>query len=207
MLKLRKSLLLLCFVTLAFSQMSFAAQRANFAPDFSIEELTQTIEANRFVLKEKAILSGYFSTQSCVWVSENMIVLEHYCSKEAKYPAKSLSVWSKKFGWIQFYEEDLGANLERDIRLNEFADTFATHLPDDMTTLTVAEINSIIDTVYPEYNPACWSTNFDRNTELPQSACYRTEVEEHRMWLEEAQNIVNTPAWSDYWNRIKQQIN
>ncbi len=139
----------------------------------------------------------------CIWLSPDILFIEHYCELE-NAPARSFSVWSKRWGVIQFYQEKLDARTVREISINQFAFYLNPYLPADLTTLDLAAINSILETVYNQFNPACWSTNFDLSTGAPQANCYRADITRFVEWRDETQRIVKSAEeWDFYWQIFK----
>lgn len=183
----------LILIALLFSYSSFAQKlEAN-----SFNELIKAIERSEFTYKETGKLYGFISTQSCLHVSEEIIIFKNYCFPVRKYPARGYTIITREWGIIELYEETLSADLlQRDIKIEEFPVYMAKYLQDPLPTYTLAEFNDIMSEVYPRYNPGCWSTNFSRYSETNEANCHAPgmTVEQFENWAAETQTIVNDEA-------------
>ncbi|MEK6773607.1 MAG: hypothetical protein AABY64_06685 [Bdellovibrionota bacterium] len=163
----------------------------------SILALLNKIETTRFEFKEKGLVFGYNSIQSCLYIGKDIAVLKHYCYPEKKYPAKGYKIISGQFGVIDLYEEQLpnGTN-KRDILISTFGEDLKNYLSFDLDSSTVQNLNSLIEKLYYKNTPACWSSNYSFYTRLPEVTCRAENVQNFEFWSKETQEITgNKQTW------------
>lgn len=148
-----------------------------------VGELIRLIERSKFIHKENGLIFGFVSTQSCLYVSENAIILKNYCLPARDYPAKGYTIISAEFGIIDLYQEKLEAGLKRDIQITAFPDILKEYLTTPMLDVKIQGLNEIIEKLYYQNGAACWSSNASYSTGLPVVQC-------------SAENIVNLEAWA-----------
>lgn len=172
----------------------------------SFNELISTIESTEFTYKETGKLFGYISTQSCLFVSEDIIIFKNYCFPVRNYPARGFTIISKKFGMIDLYEEKLPTILKRDIQISEFPEILSPYLSLPFPVATLADMDSMMEKIHYNYNPGCWSTNFSFYTETNDAACSVASeyVEGFADWSSETQAITMDEA---SWLKLMDTVN
>lgn len=182
---------------LLFSLLSINAQAATFEAK-PVKDLMTEIKATRFKYSETGLAYGFVNIKSCIYTSENMIVIKNYCSPKKDYPAKGYTIISKKFGLIEFYQEKITqTNLKRDIRIEAFPETIAPYVKASFAKQKLPAINNFLKKMNDLANPSCWSTNYSFYTEGKDVNCYKTDIAEYPAWADETQDIVNDlNSWS-----------
>jgi len=172
----------------------------------SIQDLVYEIETSDFHYKERGMIFGFSTIQSCLYVSENIAIIKNYCFPAKKYPARGMTIISKKHGMIDLYEEQLQGALKRDIQITEFPKVIAPYLSTVFPEMTVNGLSSMIEKLYNQHNPACWSTNFSYYAEGPEANCYpgTSNVLNFERWSEETQTITNDLK---SWHALMDTIN
>lgn len=183
---------------IVFGLLSINAQAATYEAK-PVKDLMTEIKTTRFKYSETGMAYGFDSIKSCVYTSENMIVVKNYCSPKAKYPAKGYTIISKKFGLVEFYQEQLTPEiLKRDIRIDAFPETIAPFVKASLAKQKLPAINNFLETMNNMINPGCWSTNFSFYTEGKDANCYKTDITEYPAWADETQDILNDlKSWSE----------
>lgn len=183
---------------IVFGLLSINAQAAEFDAK-PVKDLMTEIKATRFKYSETGMAFGFVNIKSCVYTSENMIVIKNYCSPKKEYPAKGYTIISKKFGLIEYYQEQLSPEvLKRDIRIDAFAETIAPFVKASLANQKLPAINNFLQHMNDMRSPGCWSTNFSFYTEDKDVACYKTDIAEYPAWAKETQDITNDiKAWSE----------
>jgi hypothetical protein len=192
---------------LILTTLSFA--KAQTLKATSINELIRTIEKADFAYKETGMLFGFISTQSCMHVSEDIVIFKNYCFPVRNYPARGFTIISKKFGMIDLYEEKISGILKRDIQITEFPDILAPYLSLPFPIATLNDLSTMIEKVHYNYNPGCWSTNHSFYTETKDAACsVATEfVEGFDDWAVETQEITsNEETWQELMRTINAKL-
>ncbi|MGZ3691457.1 MAG: hypothetical protein ACXVAX_08135 [Pseudobdellovibrio sp.] len=162
-----------------------------------VADLLDVIHSSPLKYSETGMVSGFHSIKSCVYVSDQMIVIKNYCSPKKNYPAKGYTIISPKFGLIEFYQEQLSPEiLKRDIRIDQFPDILKNYLPADLSKMTLADLNPMFDKLQSRYNPGCWSTNYSQYTETNDVNCSKnaSDVVGLDDWKTESQNLTLTEA-------------
>lgn len=174
----------------------------------SIADLLAAIESNQLTYKETGKTFGFETTQSCIFTSDDFIVLKNYCYPERPYPAKSFTIISAKFGMIDLYQESLGDNIEkRDIRINTFPEPIRKYLAGTLRDSTIESTNAIIEALYYKESAACWSTNFDYREEAPTAQCNVENVLDFDAWAQETQALTgNQDAWNKMFERVQSKL-
>lgn len=175
---------------IVFSLLSINAQAVTLEAK-PVKDLMKEIEATSFKYSETGMAYGFVTIKSCVYTSENMIVIKNYCSPKKDYPAKGYTIISKKFGLIEFYQEELSdTTLKRDIRIDGFPEMIAPYVKPSLANQKLTAINNFLETMSNKRDPACWSTNYSFYTETKDAACYQTDISEHQAWADETQGIL-----------------
>lgn len=156
-----------------------------------VADLMAAIDATKFTYTETGMAFGFETIKSCVYTSPNMIVIKNYCSPKRDYPAKGYTIISKKFGLVEFYQEELSDTiLKREVRIDGFPENTAKHLKANLSGQRLPAINNFLETMSNTQDPACWSTNYSFYTEEPDVACYKTEISEYPAWAKETQELL-----------------
>ncbi len=172
------------------------------------EELLNRIEKADFTYKETGKIFGFISTQSCLFLSEDIAIFKNYCFPVRKYPARGYTIITRESGIVDLYEEDVGSLLIRDIKIDEFPVFTAPYLQESLPTYTLSDLSGIIEQLYPRYLPGCWSTNFSKYIEAPEANCHpNLSVNGFESWATETQAIVNDEAaWLSLMARIEAKL-
>jgi len=156
-----------------------------------VKDLMAAIDATSFTYSETGMAYGFVNIKSCVYTSSDMIVIKNYCSPKKDYPAKGYTIISKEFGLIEFYQEEVSAEiLKRDVRIDGFPEMVAPYLKANLSGQKLPAINNFLESYAGKYNPACWSTNYSFYTEAADVNCYKTDVAEYPAWSKETQSLL-----------------
>lgn len=161
----------------------------------------------RLVLKDIEKVTGFYSTKSCLYVSDQIIVLKNYCVPRKEYPAKSYTIVSPKFGIIDLYQEEVDETLQkRDVRISTFPVPLTEAIRRKLKDYkTVADINALFEKV--KNGPGCWSTNFSFYTQEAEASCNVTAVQDLELWIDETQNLTaDQKAWANVMNSLDQKF-
>lgn len=174
-----------------------------------VAELVNDIESSKFTYKETGLLFGFTSVQSCMYVAQNMVIFKNYCSPANHYPARGYTIVSAKFGMIDLYEEKFDTIIKRDIIQNEFPQNLAPYLTTPLPLATLEGLSAMMETLYSQYNPGCWSTNWSNSTQLSEVACSHAagDVAGFNSWAQESQLLVGSDVeWSGLFKTIEKQL-
>lgn len=162
-----------------------------------VKDLLASIDATKFKYSETGMAYGFVTIASCVYTSPDMIVIKNYCSPKKDYPAKGYTIISKKFGLIEFYQEEMNeTTLKRDIRIDGFPELIAPYVKADLSKQKLPAINNFLESMNMKRDPGCWSTNYSFYTETKDVNCYQTDIAEYPAWAEETQTLLNDQkAW------------
>lgn len=173
----------------------------------SVADMIQTIKETSFEHKEDGMVFGFYSIKSCLYVSHDFAILKNYCVPKKDYPAKGYTIISSKFGIINLYQEKTPHYFKRDVQINVFQDILKYYIPDSLSASTITELNEILEELYYQYVPACWSTNASFATEEPEVQCSRDGVLNFDLWAKETQSLTGDPeAWKQLMNIIEFSI-
>lgn len=174
----------------------------------SVFDLLNTIEAAQLTYKETGKMFGYNSTQSCIFTSDDFIVIKNYCFPKHDYPAKSFTIISAKFGLVEFYQEQLTDTIQkRDVHINTFPEPIRKYVTGSLANSTYASVNELVKTLYYQHGPACWSTNFDYNDQVPLVRCNVNGVTDFDLWAKETQNLTaDLKAYQSIFERIDAKL-
>lgn len=176
-----------------------------------VSELLQAIEqATTLTYKETGLIFGFHSIKSCLYTSDEMVVIKNYCFPKRKYPAKGYTIISPKFGIIDFYQEQLTDTLlKRDIRISEFPEVLFPYLPQSLKATSIAEANALFEKLYSAHNPSCWSTNFSHYSEKEEAKCTSSAVDVVGLdeWKTETQNLtLDEKTWLQVIYKLENQF-
>ncbi len=165
------------------------------------------LEKAKLEYKGHALLFGSGSFESCIYAGDELLALVHYCYPQRPVPARAVSLWSKKLGVVELYEETLDAStVKRDVRQNEFPELVQFLFPIEFRSISVESINSIMSKLYERRNPGCWSTNFDWNEQKPVSQCLYTDIALYPKWAADSQKRVSEAEWNKLFKRINKKL-
>jgi hypothetical protein len=175
----------------------------------SARDLINKIESSEFTYKGRGIVFGFNSTESCLFVSEDMAILKNYCYPSRNYPARGYTIISKEFGMIDLYEEKLPDALKRDIRISEFPEIIRPYLTTSFPDASVMGLSQMIEKLYYQFNPGCWSTNYGWENGSNITNCSSgINVINFDAWSQETQQIVsNEKEWLNVMKSIALQLN
>lgn len=174
-----------------------------------MNELMTMIESETFIAKGRGKLYSYISTESCLYVSEKVAIFKNYCFPVRNYPARGYTIISAEFGMIDIYEEKQPGIIKRDITISEFPEILLPYLTTPFPQMTVTGLNAMMEKVYHQFNPGCWSTNFSFYTERADANCTvnTNVVEGFAEWSDETQLIVlNEETWNQLYKRIDSKL-
>ena len=162
-----------------------------------VKDLMAEIAITKFKYTESGLAYGFVIIKSCVYTSPDMIVLKNYCYPKKDYSAKGYTIISKKFGLVEFYQEEINADiLKRDVALNGFPEMIAPFLNANLSRQKLTTINNFLKSYNAKLDPACWSTNYSFHTNAEDVACYKTDIAEYPAWSEETQTLLsNQKDW------------
>lgn len=171
-----------------------------------LADLITAVKTAKFKYKETDLVFGYDQIQSCLFVSDQIVVLKNYCYPEKTYPAKSFTIISAKFGMIDLYQEQLSNVLQRDVLITAFPETIGVYLPPSLLTVDIPFLNKVIGDLYYKYPPACWSTNYSAYSNQAEAKCTVnvSEVDGFAAWASETQSLTADKAkWSQLINQLE----
>lgn len=199
-----KKIILLC--TVFFTTLSWG-QSLTLRP---VNQLIDLIDGEEFTYKETGKLFSYISTQSCLYVSEKVVIFKNYCFPVRNYPARGYTIISAEFGMIDLYEETLPSGLKRDITLSEFPEILLPYLSTPFPMVTLPGMDAMMEKIHFMYNPGCWSTNLSFYTETKDANCTinTNTVTGFDDWAVETQQIVGDEAtWNLLFKKIESKLN
>ncbi|MEQ1722745.1 MAG: hypothetical protein ABL930_06185 [Pseudobdellovibrio sp.] len=197
-----KKIILIAFLTL--TTLSAQAVILEAKP---VSDLITSIQSAQFKYKETGMIFGYTTIQSCLYVSKDFAILKNYCFPKKDYPAQAYTIISPKFGMIDLYQEDLVSVLKRDIQITEFPDILKDYVKVPLNNSNIEGLNKIIEKLYYQYGPACWSTNASYSDQQPDVRCSTTEVIDFDLWKVETQNITSDlKSWKNLMQAVEAAI-
>lgn len=174
----------------------------------SVTEMMKAIEESSFKYKERGMIFGFNSIQSCLYQSEDFAIFKNYCYPVKKYPARGYTIISKKFGMIDLYEEKLPGVLKRDITITQFPEILAPYLSTPIPQTSLNGLSEMIEKMYYRFNPGCWSTNYGWDSNVPEYNCSNgADVVNMEAWGDETQSIVIDEAtWFALMDSIERKL-
>lgn len=173
-----------------------------------VGELMRLIEESKFSHKENGLTFGFVSIQSCLYVSDKIVILKNYCVPVRDYPAKGYTIISAEFGIIDLYQEELEAGLKRDVQITAFPDVLKEYLGTPMPDSKIQSLNEILEKIYYRNDAACWSTNASYSTGLPVVACSAENVVNFDLWAAETQALTgDLTVWKKLIEKIENTLN
>ncbi len=198
---------LILLIALALS--TVAVTNAQVTEARNVSDLQKALKQERFTYKGRGLIFGFNSIESCLYVSENFAVFENYCFPARPYPARGYTIFSREFGMIDLYREELPEVVKRDIRISEFPAFLAPYLTTRFPEASVGGLSDLMAKLYDQFNPACWSTNFDQYTERYAVGCTipTDRIENFGAWESESQWIVNDEnIYEDLMDSVERTI-
>jgi hypothetical protein len=183
---------------LVFSSFSNPSYALASAAGKTVPEILQIVNGANFTYRGKAILSGYSSTESCLYTSDEIAVLVNYCGKSKTYPARSITIMSRDFGLLRFYEEKIDQDFYRVIRLNVFNGELKSVLPIRAADITLAQADQSYALLSDFRLPVCWSSN-----QVPGDGCNAFDMKQMSDW--HSANKIYFSSQSE-WNQTFSQI-
>ncbi len=154
----------------------------------SLEQSLEEIQSQNFVFRERGLRWDFFSIQSCLFAGEQVLMVQNYCFPQRSYPARGMTLFSRSFGVLEFYEETQGGEYFREIRLLAFPQDLSGVLEKDPSDMSLQDLNRLLQRMRSLDLPACWSSNSGFSEP---GACYREDPLTHQPWLEEAQVLID----------------
>lgn len=170
---------------------------ANANIDWSPQKIISHLEQMNFNYLGKIKLSSFYSTQSCIYRSNDVLLIQNYCSDTRKYPAKSFYVVSPAMGYHYFYEDNQVSNQMREVTINRFPEVVASYW-DGVASLSLQEVDDLLQAMYHDFGAACWVTNYSPYQNGPHSSCTKTEISLYPQWKRETEEFVFDV---DQWDR------
>lgn len=202
---MNKLLILILAVGFVFSSGSAFAMALEAKP---VSELLRLIETSKFSHKEDGLIFGFVSTQSCLYVSDRVVILKNYCIPAREYPAKGYTIISAEFGIIDLYQEELEAGLKRDVQITAFPDILKDYLSIPLAESKIEGLNEIFEKLYYQNAAACWSTNASYSTGLPVVECSAEDVVNFDTWAAETQSLTgDLSAWKKLIESVETTLN
>lgn len=173
----------------------------------SVADMIQTIKETSFEHKEDGMVFGFYSIKSCLYVSHDFAILKNYCVPKKEYPAKGYTIISTKFGIINLYQEETPFFFKRDVQINVFPNVLKDYISFSLDVSTIMELNQILEKMYYQYLPACWSTNASFATGEPVVQCSTDGVLNFDLWAKETQGLTGDPqAWTLLMDTVESAI-
>ena len=202
---MNKLLILILAVGFVFSSGSAFAMALEAKP---VSELLRLIETSKFSHKEDGLIFGFVSTQSCLYVSDRVVILKNYCIPAREYPAKGYTIISAEFGIIDLYQEELEAGLKRVVQITAFPDILKDYLSTPLVESKIEGLNEIFEKLYYQNAAACWSTNASYSTGLPVVECSAEDVVNFDTWAAETQSLTgDLSAWKKLIESVETTLN
>ena len=176
----------------------------------SFTALISEIEASEFEYVETGKMFGFVSTKSCMYRSDSIIVFRNYCFPLRPYPAQGYTIFSREYGVIKLYEETVTPTfLKRDIDVDQFPALLAPYLTSPLPSMGLTDFFLVQETMYANYFPGCWSTNFSFYSEVAEAGCSipTDNVNGFNSWAQETQTILNDEsAWVALMNSLNRKF-
>lgn len=174
-----------------------------------MEDLLSDIEKSQFTYKGTGLVFGYFSIHSCLYVAPGMAIFKNYCFPKKNYPARGFTILSAKYGIIEIYQEKIDSLIKRDITQLEFDRMTLPYLNLNFPEATLGDLSEIMENLYNQYNPGCWSTNRSAYTHLPEANCTTAteNVTGFVSWAQETQELTgNEQLWNGVLDIIEKKL-
>lgn len=170
-----------------------------------LREVLDKVTEQPIYFREQGRVFGYYSTDSCLFGNQDVLVLKNYCYPKNNYPARSYTILSPELGVIHLYEEKLGSQLKRDIVIQIFSELFRTVITGSIENFMIKDINKILQYFYYRRDPVCWVTNATYEEWQPQAMCINTDIGLFPEWAQSSMQIVmDAAAWDKSLERLIQ---
>jgi hypothetical protein len=189
------SLVLIFFGVLGFGSKSFSQDRL----DIPLEELQKIVLDENYTFHSRGKIFGYVSTESCLYIGKKVAILRHYCFPVKNYPAKNFTIIHKDLGIWEFYQEDLGKTQRRRVTLDTFPEDLKLYFDGKVEELTITNTSQLIETMYYDYLPACWSANNSPYQDGEVTDCYETDIYNYPFWSKTTLNLALQKMDWDAW--------
>jgi hypothetical protein len=180
-------------------------KKAGFAPAFflffsiSVQAaplmavLTQLVQSSPLVYKGRDVLPGYFSTESCIYTNQRIVLIVHYCGPKT-YPARSVTLLARSTGMTQLYEEKIGSgHYDRAIRFGAFNGEMSKFISENSEDVTLLQVHKLYAALEGTFTPACWSMNSDTGY-----GCYQADENKFTDWFHDTLNyLFDNRKWSE----------
>ncbi|MCB9026334.1 MAG: hypothetical protein H6625_08460 [Bdellovibrionaceae bacterium] len=162
----------------------------------SPQEIIKTVENSIFTKLGKTQLYDFFSSESCLFISGDILLIRNYCEDE-DIPAKSYYVISPQWGYHYFYEETLPGDIFlRDVTIVSFPEVVTSYW--DGAPLNLAEAAKLIEYLGQDNGPGCWVTNYSKYTKGPHSDCHKDDIAKYPIWRNQSEKLVHSYSlWND----------
>lgn len=169
------------------------------------QELLEYVKNHEFKSIGKAKVYGFHSTESCLSIHGEVLLVRNYCNDTKKYPAKGYYIISPKWGLHYLYEEILPGDIyARDVNLDSFPETVSAYWEGEELDLNSAL--RLLEYLGKDYGPGCWVTNYSRYTDSPQSECFQADINLYPHWKTESEKMVNDiPLWNSSLDMLKEK--
>jgi len=172
--------------------------------DVPIEVRELSGEEFRFV--ERKRIYGFYSYESCLYRSENYIVIKHYCFPTGQKRARSLQVVSAQLGSVVFYQEQLSKE-KRELRIEIFAEDLKAIAGTRFLKWSLSEWDAFYRKLSARLLPACWTTNFDQASAQARADCYQEEIASFPLFNNSGLNLVNSKThWDETYIAIEKML-
>ena len=195
-----------CLIVLPFIFLGAFAQ-GKYRTAVSLDKVLELTHSQDLAFKDRGLVFGYDTLQSCLYADSDVSVLRHYCFPDKKRPARAITLVSRQFGMIYLYEEDQGSVIRREVMIESF--------PEDLTAIdegpyrdwSVADWNLIYKNLYYSPQAACWSTNYSQYKKRAESACYGANINDFSDWSQETMSLVQDPvSWNLMFQKLEKKL-
>jgi hypothetical protein len=190
-----KKLLTIAFL---FMTLSAHAQELDARP---LHDLVKKIQEETFTYQGTGPFFGFDKSQSCLYLSESMVIVKNYCFPVKKYPSRGYTIISREFGMIDLYDEELPTRLKHDIQISAFPAVLLPYLSTPFPKMTIKGVSGMVEKLYYKNLSACWATNYSFYTEAPDMACNVNPetVTGINVWGSESYTVLSD---NSEWNRL-----
>lgn len=191
----------LCLFIMGTSPIRAAAETHTAMP---LSQVIQLVTELAPTYKERGLAFGFHSIESCLFVSQKLVVLKNYCYPKKNYPARGYTLISPIFGVMEVYEEvRKGGLIQRDVRITSFPEDLQKIFDASMENINIPAANTILETVYKQWGPACWTTNLSPSTGQPEQGCLKEDLANFNDWSSESLLLVTEPL---KWNQMLRDL-
>src|SRR5690606_35007499 len=143
-------------------------------------------------------LSGYHSTEGCLYTNERVALVVLYCDRTGNFPARSVVVLEKNLGFFHFYEEKSPEFIDKAIRLQLFNGELMKVLADKPENIDIEQVDAAFALLSRTYPPACWSLNRENG-----DGCYKYDLSRMTNWfLDNGRYLADTGLWNSIFESV-----